>query len=144
MRTRDTLKFYESAAARLRSEVHAPTTWTFSCPRCREEVAPGAMWCTHCGFDLTTSETVERRARFRGGDYLPIRELGPTFLEGAVLAIAFTIIDIVLEHTDFSASIVVALLTLIVALFLMAGEMSVASLARMMPLILAAFLLTMF
>lgn len=39
----------------------------YTCARCQEEVAPGAVWCPHCGFDMSSDGSLERRRRLRGG-----------------------------------------------------------------------------
>lgn len=69
---------------------------TILCSRCREEVAPGAPWCPHCGYDMTAHGAIELNQTLAsetgGGLLLPLDCL----LHGIGAALTFGILQLAL------------------------------------------------
>jgi hypothetical protein len=123
-----------------------PRVLICSCPRCNEEVATGAMWCAHCGYDLTMMGTDERAYSFNASLLAALPTIRNEVVFGLVAAVLFLIGDVFMQVTHVEwviigfpqyAAPLMALAVLVVSLFIGFGWITLSSSVRAFPLIVA-------
>lgn len=89
------------------------------CSRCREQVARGAPWCPHCGYDMTVDPPVEVDEAIRPHWEWRGQLLLDALVTGLILAGVFGVVELILFATVPIAAIHVGWISLLLVLFYM-------------------------
>jgi hypothetical protein len=119
------------AQARFEAALHSNRQ--YRCGRCEEEVAPAAMWCPHCGFDMTAGGATElkRRNVMHGESHL--HRAGIRLLIGTAGALGVLLVYLLLSTHSATTGVVFGVIAFDVAMLSFAAELSVRGLLYSAP-----------
>lgn len=105
----------------------------FRCGRCDEEVAPSAMWCPHCGFDMTSGGANEKKTRVDLQREPHFHTAGRRLLQGATAALIVLLVYLLLSLHSGTAGLVFGVIAFDLAMLTFAADLSVRSLLLSAP-----------
>ena len=108
-------------------------TKQFACTRCAEEVAPGAVWCPHCGYDMTITGPLVRRGTIPKAWHQSFEDAGQRFVWGCLAAVIALVVFLALSATSGFRGWVFGGIAFILALLFFAAELSLRALVCALP-----------
>lgn|GEM_PF-7068462 len=94
------------------------------CPRCREQVAPGAPWCAHCGWDMVLHNQLEIQKRLEGESEPLLSVSLDALLVGGILASVFAVGEVVLFAASWKVGLGVWIAVLVIAFFALSEQIA--------------------
>jgi len=112
-----------------------------ACGRCQEEVAAGAVWCPHCGFDMGRGGTIEVRRRTRRQWHSVVEQVRQRLAWGVVGAAIVAIIYVCVSLVSPHYGIVFGFCCFIVAVWVIGCDLSPRAAISCLPTAAATFVL---
>ncbi|HEV3312365.1 MAG TPA: hypothetical protein VG815_17785 [Chloroflexota bacterium] len=113
---------------------------SYQCGRCREEVAPGAMWCPHCGYDMSNGGSVETRKRISLNWRSAFEHAPRRFMFGSLAAGVVVALYLLLSMASGTRGNEFGILAFTMALFVFSADLSVRGLLQIGPTMISALI----